>query len=75
MSGSQYKWDYFILRASQNNYGETGFYVGDTDKQACPPGTDEKTVLNTFGSHGYELIEVVQTRFGDIKYYFKRYMA
>jgi hypothetical protein len=66
------KWEYFVLRRSDNNYGEAVYSRGDSGEPVCPANTAEDVVLNIFGQHGYELTSVIVTRVGHTKYFFKR---
>lgn len=65
------RWDYFVLRRAENNYGEVIYYHGDS-QNAVNQNTPEDKVLNAFGQHGYELVSVQTTRMGETKYFFKR---
>ena len=64
------KWEYFVLQQKENSYGESVFTKADGAEVAKAKPVD--TVLNVFGSHGYELVSVQTTRIGATKFFFKR---
>lgn len=65
------RWEYFVLRRAENNYGEPVYYHGDS-QSPVNQNTPEHMVLNALGAHGYELVAVQTTRMGETKYFFKR---